>query len=219
MDTLLHKLGGIIKGSIEGFDRIVFKGILRPIAYAAGMQVFLRGRGLLNKNYKDWVTEQSAAIIETANQYCRENCGMAIQYIPSCHERKEELAHIQQKKAGIESGLIGVWSCMESCSTYRSTYDAAAGCPQLRSENSRCKHLYFYCDHPDYGFKSIRLQTWSPYSIQIALNGREWLRRSLDKEKCAFTLFFDNFQGELKSCFQEFFPEGGFSWVSFKNIC
>ncbi|MCL1809453.1 MAG: hypothetical protein FWG42_06800 [Clostridiales bacterium] len=28
---------------------------------------------------------------------------------------------------------------------------------------------------------SVRLQTWAPCEIQIALNGREWLRRMLDK--------------------------------------
>jgi hypothetical protein len=31
---------------------------------------------------------------------------------------------------------------------------------------------------------SVRLQTWAPYEIQIALNGREWLRRSLDAAGC-----------------------------------
>jgi DNA-binding HxlR family transcriptional regulator len=35
---------------------------------------------------------------------------------------------------------------------------------------------------------SIRLQTWFPYSLQIALNGREWLRRSLDKEGCRYLI-------------------------------
>jgi hypothetical protein len=33
----------------------------------------------------------------------------------------------------------------------------------------------------EYGFMSIRLQTWAPFEIQIALNGREWLKRQLDK--------------------------------------
>ena len=37
MDTLLHRYNGKIKGVLEGFDRIIFKGILRPICYAAGM--------------------------------------------------------------------------------------------------------------------------------------------------------------------------------------
>jgi hypothetical protein len=48
--------------------------------------------------------------------------------------------------------------------------------------------LYFYFDDPIYGFMSIRLQTWAPYEIQIALNGREWLRRSLDAKQCRYTL-------------------------------
>jgi hypothetical protein len=42
MDTLLHRFGSIIKGSIEGFDRLVFKGTLKPIAFALGMQAFLK---------------------------------------------------------------------------------------------------------------------------------------------------------------------------------
>jgi len=193
MDTLLHRLSGKIKGVIQGFDRIVFKGTLRPIAYVAGMQIFLQRNGVLNKDYKNWVTKQSSAIIETAEQYSREQSGMPIQYISSCHERKEELAHKRQKESGKENGLIGVWSCVEACTTYRSTYDAIAGYPQLRSDHSRCKHLYFYYDHPDYGFMSIRLQTWAPYGIQIALNGREWLHRLLDKEKSAYVIHGNKF--------------------------
>ena len=193
MDTLLHRFGTKIKGKILGFDRVVFKGILRPIIFAAGMQALLRSKGVLNKNYKEWVTAQSVAIVEAANQYSRENCGFDIKYISSCNERKEELAHAQQQKLGIKSGLIGVWSCVESCDTFRSTFDASAGYPRLRPEKSRCKHLYFYFDHAEYGFMSIRFQTWAPYNIQIAINGREWLRRLLDKEGCKYILSGNKF--------------------------
>ncbi len=41
MDSLLHKFGSIIKGSIEGFDRLVFKGTVKSISFALGMQAFL----------------------------------------------------------------------------------------------------------------------------------------------------------------------------------
>lgn len=188
MDTLLHRFGSIIKGCISGFDRIVFKGYFRPIMFAAGMQNLLAARGVLNKHYKDWVMAQSAAIVAAAAEYSQATCGQAITYISSCHERKEELAHERQQQLGIEEGLIGVWACVESCTTFRSTFDNVRGIPQLRSDRSRCKHLYFYYDHADYGFMSIRLQTWAPFGIQIALNGREWLRRSLQKEGCAYLL-------------------------------
>ena len=49
-----------------------------------------------------------------------------------------------------------------------------------------CKHLYFYFDDEELGFMNIRLQTWFPYHIQVCLNGREWLRRSLEKNEIPF---------------------------------
>ncbi len=157
------------------------------------MQFLLRTQGVLNKDYKDWVTTQSKRIVGSATEYSRTHCGCDIQYISSCNERKEEIARAQQQKLGIKNGLIGVWACVESCTTFRSTYDPSAGYPQLRQENSRCKHLYFYFDHSEYGFMSIRLQTWAPYNIQIAINGREWLRRLLDKEGCKYILSGNKF--------------------------
>jgi len=186
MDTLLHRFGSIIKGTIEGFDRLVFKGSLKPLAYAKGMEMFLRTQSILNKDFKTWAMKQSAVIIETAEKYANENSGNGTIYIKSINTRKEELAHARQKETNKKEGLIGVWSCVESCITYKSTFDEKQKYPSLRATNSKCKHLYFYYDHKDYGFMSIRLQTWAPYGIQIALNGREWLRRSLDKEKCKY---------------------------------
>jgi hypothetical protein len=193
MDTFLQRFTGKIKGVITGFDRIVFKGCIRPLLFAEGAMSFFRSRGVLNKDYKSWVMEQSSALVGAADRYARSACGRGITPIASCHERKETIAHDRQKARGMKQGLIGVWSCLEACSTYRACYDAKAGFPQLRAEYSRCKHLYFYYDHRDYGFMSVRLQTWFPYGIQIALNGREWLRRSMDKQAVDYVLHGNKF--------------------------
>jgi len=181
MDTLLHRLKDKINGVIEGFDRIVFKGTLKPICFAAGMQIFLNGRGLLNKDYKDWVQEGSAAIIRDIGEYTKNQIGTEINYLPTYRVRKEAEAHKQQEKLQINSGLIGTWSCLESCGSFKAVYNAKAGYPQITFNQTRCKHLYMYFDHPAFGFMSIRIQTWAPYDIQIAMNGREWLRRLLDE--------------------------------------
>lgn len=186
MDALLHRFGSLIKGCLTGFDRIVFKGGIRPIMFAAGMQQLLATQGVLNKHYKDWALAQSAAIVAAADQYAQATCGRPITYLPSSQERKEALAHARQQETGIATGLIGVWACVEACTTFRSTFDRDRGIPQLRTDHSRCKHLYFYYDHADYGFMSIRLQTWAPFGIQIALNGREWLRRGLQQAGCPY---------------------------------
>jgi len=193
MDTLLHKLGSKIKGVIEGFDRIVFKGMLLPISHATGMSIYLGSRGILNKDYKGWVQDKTTTIIQDAEEYSKSQCRTSIQYLSSIHTRKEAAAHEQQEKSGLQSGMIGAWSCVESCNTFKAVYDKAAGYPQIRPEKSRCKHIYFYYDHAEYGFMSVRLQTWAPYEVQIALNGREWLKRMLDKSGVKYCLAGNKF--------------------------
>jgi hypothetical protein len=150
------------------------------------MESFLRTQGVLNKDFKSWAMAKSQLIVGAAEDISMRECGAKITYIPSLNERKEALAHKRQRERGMAEGLVGVWSCVESCNTFRSAFNPEKTYPSLRFESSRCKHLYFYFDDPVFGFMSVRLQTWAPYEIQVALNGREWLRRSLDKAGCGY---------------------------------
>jgi hypothetical protein len=129
MDAFLQRFADKIQGCISGFDRMGFKGCIRPLMYAAGAQAFFRSRGVLNKNYKAWVRAQSAADADA-----QATGGRGITPIPSCHERKEAMAPGRQRELGVKNGLIGVWSCVDACLTYRAHYDAQAGFPQLRRE-------------------------------------------------------------------------------------
>src|SRR5439155_26664550 len=46
--------------------------------------------------------------------------------------------------------------------------------------------LYHYLEHPVFGFMHIRLQTWFPFQVQVWINGREWLGRTLDRKKISY---------------------------------
>jgi len=188
MDTLLNRFSDKVNSIITGFDRIVFKGMIMPLMFSAGMTSFLISRNILNKDFKNYAMAQSKIIVRSAEELASSLNGNEITYIPSLHDRKETLVRERQKETGVEEGLIGVWSCVESCNTYKSTYNRESKYPLLQNTRSKCKHLYYYFDDPTYGFMSVRLQTWAPYEIQIALNGREWLRRSLDAAGCGYVV-------------------------------
>ena len=68
MDTLLNKFGAKIKGVIEGFDRIVFKGQLKPFCYIRSMISFPRHNKILYKDYYDWITAKSIKIRDDAKR-------------------------------------------------------------------------------------------------------------------------------------------------------
>jgi len=193
MNTLLQKLSAVVKGVISGFDRIVFKGSILPLMYPDGATRFLRGKNVLNKDYKSWVIQQTQRIVEPAEKLAQEINGQKITPIASSKLRKETLARERQQQTKRETGLIGVWSATESCLSYKARYSAEKGFPQLHMERTKCKHLYFYFDHEHYGFMNVRLQTWFPYHIQIGINGREWLRRSLDQQGIGFEAMGNKF--------------------------
>lgn len=186
MDKIMARFGNAIKACISGFDRLMFKGCFRPLMFADGAMDFLRQRKVLNKDYKEWALEQSQQLIAGVERYAQEKTGRGITAIASSRTRKEELAHQRQTELGITTGVIGAWSCVEAGQSYRACFDRERGFPQLRWDAVRCKHLYLYMDHEDFGFLNLRLQTWFPFQIQIALNGREWLRRQLDKADIAY---------------------------------
>jgi len=186
MKKLIERFSDLVKGSISGFDRIVFKGYILPLMAAKGAMSFCLTKGILNKDYKKWMLEQTSRLVQTVDQYAKEACGKGIVHIPTWRIRKEQLAHERQQAEQIENGLIGVWSCLESGASYRACYCEKTGHARLQNYQTRCKHLYFYFDHNDFGFMNIRLQTWFPYHIQICLNGRQWLRRSLAQEGVDF---------------------------------
>ncbi len=52
MNQLIQRLARAVKAVLTGFDRIVFKGMIRPLAYEEGAMNFCRGQGMLYKDYK-----------------------------------------------------------------------------------------------------------------------------------------------------------------------
>jgi len=186
MKRLVARFGKAVKGVLTGFDRIVFKGTILPLAHADGAMSFLRWRGVLNRDYKKWMRAQTDALVTAVDRYAQEQSGRPITHLNTWRMDKEDLARKRQSQTGIQTGLIGVWSCQESCWSYRARYCAQKGYPQLHRYTTQCKHLYLYIDHKHYGWMSIRLQTWFPYHIQVALNGREWLRRRLEARQVGF---------------------------------
>ena len=171
-------------GVLHGFDRIVFQGFLMPLMYANGAMGFFDRRGILYKDAKLWVMRQTNSLASAVEQWALKECGTGTIYLQSSNTRKEALVRKRQEETGIQTGLIGVWSCVEAGGSYRII--PAKGKPALRWVYTRCKHLYLYMDHPTYGFMHIRVQTWFPYKIQIAMNGREWLSRQLTKAGIGF---------------------------------
>ena len=48
-------------------------------------------------------------------------------------------------------------------------------------EPRMCTHFYHYFLHSDFGLMHVRVQSWFPFTVEVCLNGREWLARQMDR--------------------------------------
>jgi hypothetical protein len=58
--------------------------------------------------------------------------------------------------------------------------------PQFVSRPRQQRVLYYYFLDPQFGLIHVRLQTWLPFTIQVYVNGHEWLAQQLLEKKSGF---------------------------------
>jgi len=168
-----------IAGVLSGFDRLVFRGTLRSISYAKGMMNYLWANQVRLTEFGKHVQRVS----ERVKRACRakaEVLGRPVKYLASAGESKEEVARGIAAREKIQEGLVCVLSCVEPCRTFEVYRNRETRKLELVSRTRKCLFLYHYWMHREFGFLNARLQTWFPFSMQVCLNGREWLARQMD---------------------------------------
>ena len=71
---------------------------------------------------------------------------------PAARLSKEEEAQKIVRRDHIKEGLVAVFSCVEPCRTYKMRGNYQTKMLEPRLELGKCLHLYFYVQHPRFGF-------------------------------------------------------------------
>jgi hypothetical protein len=180
MKRFLERHRDRITGTLSGFDRMLFRGTLRSITHISGLQIFLYSQHVLLKDFGSYVLKLSERVVAHAKELAR-RAERPYVYLPSSKESKEELALQIAARDGIQQGLIVVFACVEPCQSFDLRKDRSTKHLKLVSKERKCLHLYFYYLDREFGLMHVRLQSWLPFTIQVCVNGREWLARQMDR--------------------------------------
>src|SRR5215210_817301 len=185
MQKFINKYRDHINGVLSGFDRLVFRGSLRRLNYgywnekldafvAQGMEQYLWQNKILFKDYLDHVKRVSQRVKQNSiGAFARG--GMPTPFLRNPSADKEAKAREIAAEKKVESGLVCALSTVEPSLTFEHR-----GTHMVRRMKP-CQVVYQYQIHPQVGWMYARLQTWFPFSIQVGLNGREWLARQMDR--------------------------------------
>jgi hypothetical protein len=181
MERFLSRHKDDILGTLSGYDRILFRGTLRSISYLTGMEIFVSSQRVPFKDYKDYAEKLTAKVVEHAKHYA-EKARRPYIHVESPNKSKEELVRDLLEENPVTEGLVCVLGCVEPCHTWSIRFDKKRQAPCFRYEPRQCLYLYFYLLEPEFGLMHMRLQSWVPFSIQVCLNGREYLACQMARE-------------------------------------
>jgi len=182
METFLHKHRESIAGVLSCPDRVIFKGYL-GLNYPASVEALLARHGVLLKDFKQFARAQSDAIKERAMVIAKQ-AGRPYEYLSSYKDKDAYVKKILARD-GVTEGLVCVLSTLEASPSYKLKYGTKR--PRLERDRPRCLCVYFYLIDKTLGLIHIRLQTWIPYTVQVYVNGHEWLARKLDAHGIGYT--------------------------------
>lgn len=192
MNALVPQNKDHVIGVLSGWDRLVFRGTLRMLAFAGGMAGYLSRIGVLMKDFGEHAQAMTDRLIEASLKRA-ERAGRPVQYLHSPSIRKDDYARRIAREDGITDGLICVLTCVEPCRSFEIYRNREKKLLELVARNRKCKFLYHYWIDRRFGFMSARVQTWFPFSIQVCMNGREWLARRMDEKGVSFTPYDNSF--------------------------
>src|SRR5262245_289751 len=141
MKTFLERFGGLIAGVLSGFDRLRLRGTRRLLAHVSGLKHFLWRRRVRLQDFDAYVQDTTATLC-AAVQQAANDAGRPVVYVPSSNQDKGSLAREVMERAGLREGLVGVWSCVEPCSSYMIYRNKDTRKLELRRRERKCLHYY-----------------------------------------------------------------------------
>jgi hypothetical protein len=177
-----------ISGMLGCFDRMIISGTLPEMNYARGMTAYLYSKNIRIFDYAKVFAEPLRDEIRARAEHIAQENGIKIEYIRSARAfRKEDRIAEIIRQRGSHSGLVHIFSAMETCASFEPWHDKTTHKTALRYDEAKCLHYYFYFIDAELGLCFLRVPTWSPFRLQFYCNGHNWLANQMRKECIDFT--------------------------------
>jgi hypothetical protein len=176
------KFAASILSVLHCHDRVIFKGYL-PFFNDANLNNLsdyeLR---LRRKDFIPFLEKRSDELVEHAKRLAAES-NAPYEFFDG-RRSKEEFVRQEIQKRGLSEGLVAVLCCMETCRGVKLRHGKDR--PQLVFTSRPQRAVYCYYLDPEFGLIHVRIQTFFPYTIQVYVNGHDWLARQMHKKQLGF---------------------------------
>mgnify|MGYP001056849389 FL=1 len=170
-------------GTLSCFDRVLFKGHL-PVARPEVMANVMKREGAQIRDFKEFVGRYSAQVADHARQTAAV-AGRPVVPVARKDERKEDLAREIAVRDGIADGLVCVITALEPVNSFNVRGTADRGL-RLVPGVRKCNCFYYYFLDPALGLLHVRITSWFPFTVQVCVQGHDYVALRLRQEGVGF---------------------------------
>jgi hypothetical protein len=155
------------------------RGALRQIA-SFGLQGYLWANQVLLKDFGDHA-QQVSEIVKAASLEAITSAGRPVQISPAAGRTKSRWRARSPPPIALPRGRSARSPASSRAGGFDIFRNRQTKHLDLVQRSRKCLFVYQYWQDPELGWMNARIQTWFPFSIQVCLNGREWLARQMSK--------------------------------------
>ena len=183
LSRFVVKFTSSIVALLSCFDRVIFKGHLAlsaPCKLEYFVDCVLKVR---RSDFMKTLAPQYSNRLVVHARNCAAKAGRTYAYRTG-QFRKDEWALNLIQVQRISGGLVGILCTLETCPSFALV--PGPGRPQFVSRPRQQRVLYYYFLDREFGLVHVRLQTWLPFTVQVYVNGHEWLAQQMVHQKLGF---------------------------------
>src|SRR5215469_3465277 len=186
--TVAEVLSKHVVLEVESIDRMYLNVYVPQLQAVEGTLKFIRihrGHKVASTHMVEPITRQFVSSIE---RFAKDNGIPLITFEKG--QRKDDFAKQQRKDFRHREGVVFIGKAQEKCTVYRTekrrnpktkrTY------PWIVKSTALVNHYYFYCVDEDFGPFFLKFCSYFPYNAKLCLNGHEYAKRQLNREKIAY---------------------------------
>jgi hypothetical protein len=143
MDSLVDRYQDKIAGVLSCWDRVIIRGTLPGLCYAAGMTSYLSTQRIRIFDYPRFAEPLRDEVRANAEKLAAK-AGIEIEFMRKSSSRKEARIKEVLEQRGDHPGLVHILSAMEACPSYRPWHDKQTHETFLKPASGKCLHYYFY---------------------------------------------------------------------------
>lgn len=184
-------LRGHVTLEIECVDRLYLNGYVPALATPGGLVTFIRehlGKPIPSPVVLGKITEGFRERVKAFAQ----SGGIPIHDF-SHKERKDDTANRMREKRKVRGGVVFIGVAQERAKTFSGKRGTNGWFDWTRDKTVFVNHYYFYVDDEEFGPAFIKVCSYAPWGLKVCLNGHEWAKRQMEKQRVSFEALDNGF--------------------------